>query len=159
MQEWNSIYYTQLSITLFRTATKREGKEGRSEIMLPLFRYFLSSLSQRHLDSSEKTWWKLNTVWLSSQNSQNFLLVLSDQLSMRGFSYKKSTVYLNLILVKSDLGRSENAEVAFTGNSWRTLVPCLSFSLPRVENSAVQTGSRHIPHTARYSTLGCKNKL
>lgn len=39
---------------------------------------------------------------------------------------KKSTVYLNLIPVKSDLNRSENAEVAFTGNSWRTLVLCLS---------------------------------
>lgn len=104
-------------------------------------------------------------MWLSSQNSQTLPLVFPDQLSTRAIPPppppKKSTVYLNLIPVKSDLNRSENAEVAFTGNSWRTLVLCLSPSpfLPGVGNSAVQTGSRHIPHTVRYDMLRCKNAL
>lgn len=72
----------------------------------------------------------------------------------RFFSYKTSTVYLNLIPAKIHFSWSENAEVAFTDNSWRTLALCLSFSLPRVENSAVQTGSRHTPHTAQYENAG-----
>lgn len=92
-------------------------------------------------------------------SSPNFLLVPLNQLSTRGFVYKKSTVYLNLIPVKSDFSWSENAEVAFTDNSWRTLVPCLSFSLPRVENSAVQTGSRHIPHTVQWENAGLSEEL
>lgn len=131
--------------------------------MLLGFLYFLSRRSQRNLDSSERTWWKLNTVWLSSQNSQTFPLASPDQLSTRDFfhplPHKKSTVYLNLIPVRSELSWSENAEVAFMGNSWRVLVRCLSLSLPRVENSAVQTGSCHIPHTVWYNMLGCKRTL
>lgn len=73
----------------------------------------------------------LNTMCPSSQNSvtsQSFLLAPWNQLSPRGFSYKKSTVDLNLIPVKFHFSWSENAEVAFTDNSWRTLALCLSFS-------------------------------
>lgn len=79
---------------------------------------------------------KQSPMLLASQNSvtsHDFLLVPCNQLSPSSFFYKMSTVYLNLKPVKFHSSWSENAEVAFMDNSWRTLVSVSPFLSPGLQ--------------------------
>lgn len=162
------LIYLIINKTLFRrghSITERRRRRGRSEVMLLGVSLFSFS------SITEESWLIWNYLMKTKHSVAlqpkltnipiGLIWSAEPEVSPHPFySYKKSTVYLNLIPVKLDLNRSENAEVAFTGNSWRTLVPCLSLFLPRVENSAVQTGSRHIPHTVWCDDMPrCKNTL